>query len=425
MDDATNIDGTYPFAGLTRYNDGDLPERVTDHGSSVKWWATELIGGEDPGEADLPEDGLNTLVDRLPRAAEVTAGWKHPITNEWIETGKHNAIVEPRIAEQVEGRVGTKEQVEGFGGDPEETVYGDRALFNIPTDDYEIINPSTFLRPLANVLREEGLDDAVFGEFRVSRGGGRVSADVYFDGKHVEAPGMDEDRKPIVVGLQMDWDFFGGTALKIRGMGMDWECVNSLRQITEGKLIKHAGDVDERVDWEEMYEDLLEELDLKTDQLSQMIHEASQEHLDVSELPDGFADDYDSVLEAFYAYSGLPDYLAEVAADNARANAQDPFNPDWWTLHRGATYAISHEARGEVGSGSAIDQYNRVANDMLMNPAATADEVERAFEAEHEETTLAEEGGGQATVGAAFESVRDKRDQYEEREEQIHALIQE
>ena len=419
MDDMTNIDGTYPFAGLTRHNDGELPSKVKDHGSSVRWWAAEWSGTDAPTEADLPEEGLNTMIDQLPRAAEATAGWKHPLTNEWIETGKHNAIIEPRAAEQIEGRVGTKEQVEGFGGDPEETMFGDRALFNIPTDDYEIINPATFLRPLPGALGDGGLDDAVFGEV-----GGRVSADVFFDGKHVDAPGMDDDRKPIVVGLQLDWDFFGGTALKVRGMGMDWECVNSLRQITEGKLVKHAGDVDERVDWIEMYEDLLEELDLKTDQLSQVIHEASQETLDLSEFPDGFADGYDSVLEAFYAYSGLPDYLAQVAADNARANADSPFEPDWWTLHRGATYAISHEARGEVGSGSAIDQYNRVANDMLMNPAGMGDQVEAQYEEEHEDTGLEEEGGGRASFGSAFESVRDKRDQYEEREDQIHSLIE-
>jgi len=292
MDDATNIDGTYAFAGLTRYNDGDIPEKVRDHGSSLKWWAAETTGEDEPSADDLPEAGLNTLADRLPRATEATAGWKHPITGEWIETG------------------------------------------------------------------------------------------------------------------------------------MDWECVNSLRQITEGKLIKHAGDVEERVEWIELYEDLLEELDLKTDQLSQVIYEASEERLDLSALPDGFAGDYDSTLEALYAYSGLPDYLATVAADNARAEADDPFEPDWWTLHRGATYAISHEARGEVGSGSAIDQYNRVANEMLMNPAGMADTVEEAYEADQDDETLAEHGGGVASVATAFESVREKRDSYEEREEQIHSLIE-
>jgi len=49
--------------------------------------------------------------------------------------------------------------------------------------------------------------------------------------------------------------------------------------------------VEERVEWVELFEDLLEELDLKTDQLSRVIHEASEERLDLSELPDGFAAD--------------------------------------------------------------------------------------------------------------------------------------
>ena len=437
MTDPTNIDGTYPFAGLTRHNDEvDVPARALDHGSSIRWWAANRVGDDTDPREGVPEEGLNTLIRQLPRAAEAEAGWKHPVSGEWISTGKHNAIVNPSVVESITNGFGTREEVSGFDDpmgmftddgedfDPESAVVGDDALYNIPTDDYEIINPGTFLDPLARVLREEGLDDAVFGEFRVSRGGGRVSADVFFDGKHVEAPGMDEDRKPIVVGLQLDWDYFGGTALRIRGMGMDWECVNSLREITDAKVIKHAGDVESRVDWEEMYEDLLEELDLKTDQLSQMIHEASQETLDLSTFPDGFADGYDSVLEAIYAYAGLPDYLAEVAAQDCRANAEDPFAPDWWTIHRGATYAISHEARGEVGSGGSIDQYNRIANDMLMNPAETGDDIEAAYEAEQEDETLADHGGGSASIGTAFESVREKRDRYEEREDQIHALME-
>lgn len=416
MDDITNPDGTYPFCGLDARGSAEVPDRVSNTASSMKWWADDLGG-------DLPDAGLTTLVRKLPRATTATAGWKHPVTGEWIETGKHNAIIEPSVAERMQGRVGTREQVEGFGEDPETTVYGDRALFQIPTDDYTIINPATFFSPLATVLREADLGDSAFGEFRVSRGGGRVSADVFFDGKHVECPTFSDDRNPIVVGLQFDYDFFGDTALRIRGMGMDYECVNSLRQITDGELIKHAGDIDSRVEWEDMYHDLLEELDLKTDQLSRLIHAASQQALDVSELPDGFADDYGTVLEAFYGYAGLPDYLAEVAAADCRANAEDPFAPSYWTLHRGATFAVSHHARGDVGSGSAIDRYNRLANDMLMNPAETADSVEREFEAQTEQTSLDDEGGGQAEIASAFESVRERRDAYESREEEIRQLL--
>jgi len=59
-----------------------------------------------------------------------------------------------------------------------------------------------------------------------------------------------------------------------------------------------------------------------------------------------------------------------------------------------------------------------------MNPAGMADTVETAYEADQDDDTLAEHGGGVASVETAFESVREKRDSYEEREEQIHSLIE-
>jgi hypothetical protein len=408
-----------PFAGTTRFDAGGVPPRVMDYGSSMRWWAVERGADEEApvGPDDLPDAGLHSRIDELPRATTADVAWRNPVTGEWETTAKHNAVVEPARVEELAGW--DDETRDARGDHP-----GDHALFNVPTDDYEIINPSQFLRPLAEVLQEEDLSDAVFGEFRTHRDGGRVSADVFFDGKHVEAPDIEDDRKPIVVGMQLDWDFFGDTALRLQGVGMDYECVNAIRNITDTKIVKHAGDVESRVDWKDLFRDLLEQIDLKTDQLSQMIAEASEQRLDVGELPDGMIEEYDSVLEAFYAYSGLPDYLAEVAANNCRAEAADPFEPTWWDIHRGATYAISHHGRGEVGTGGAIEQYNRLANDMLANPAEVADQVERNFEAEYTEEDLAEEGGGLAEIQTAFESVRDKREQYEEREAEIQRLAE-
>lgn len=421
------VDGTYPFAGLTRHSDGEIPHDAWGHGSSMRWWASERTGNDEADPTNLPDEGFTTLVTRLPRATTATTGWKHPISGEWVETGKHNAVINPELAEKVDPEYGkgeTRTDAEDF--DPHEVLTGDDALYNIPTDDYTIVNPADFLMPLARVIQDADLGDEVFGEFRVSRGGGKVSADVYFDGKHADAPSFEDDRKPIVVGMQIDWDFFGDTAVRFQGMGMDFECVNALRQITETEIVKHAGDVDERVDWYEKFEEMLEELDLKVDVLSQMIHEASNEYLDLSELPEDFSDGYDSILEALYAYSGLPNYLAEVAANDCRAEAEDPFNPSWWDIHRGATFAITHEARGEVGTGGAIEQYNRVANDMLANPAGMGDRVVEEYEQkrEDEQEALSGEGGGLARVENAFQSVRDKREDYEDREDQIQRLLQ-
>lgn len=416
-------DGVYPFAGLTRFNQGEIPDDVWGHGSSMRWWAADQRDQDDADPTDLPDEGLSTLVSQLPRATTTTAGWKNPVTGEWIETGKHNAVINPETSEMIEDDLGTVEQAKENDKDPEEVILGDDALFNIPTDDYAIINPAEFYTPLAEVIRDEGLEDAVFGEFRVTRNGGRVSADVFFDGKHVECPAFDDDRKPVVVGIQIDYDFYGDTAVKFQGVGMDYDCTNSIRQITDPVTVKHSGDIDSRVQWRAKFETILEKLDLKTDQLSQMILEASQETFDITDLPDGFADDYDTLLEALYAYAGLPKYLSKVAAQNCRMEAADPFEPTWWDIHRGATYAISHNANGIVGTGGAVEQYNRIANDMLTNPAEMGDRVVRNYEKDLE-TKGREEGGGIAQIKTAFESVEEKRDQYERRDREIRSMIE-
>lgn len=444
-----------PFAGLTRHTDSgeDILPDVWGHDSSMRWWAAEKRGlSTEEMSRDLPGDGFNTVVQTLPRATTATSGWKNPVTGEWVETSKHNAVVNPEKVEEMHAAwtFGTVEKartyLDGIGGQDRtalaETLgldvpvsddtliqaltVGDDALYYIPTDSYTIINPSTSLRPLAEVLQEEGLDDKVFGEFRLARGGGRVSADILFDGKHVELPDGDEDRAPICVGLEVNYDFFGDTSFRARGLGMDYDCTNALRGITDWELVKHSGDVEERVDWQAFYRGLLEELDLLTDQLSIMIAEASALDFDLSALPEDFVGpDHDNLLHAFFDYAGFPDYMARAAARNVRADADDPFEPTWWELHRGATYAITHEARGEVASGGSVDRYNQVANDMLMQPdqfeAVVVQQYEEAAE-EREEDTLAAEGGGQAAIAKAFESTREKKADFEERAEEIQQL---
>lgn len=459
-----------PFAGLTRHSEmtvADIPE-VGGHGSSMKWWAYDWrdvrgAGADpDPDDIEVPGDGFTTVINSLPRATTVPAGWKNPVTGEWVETSKHNALVDPERVEAMQTDHATQEDINDFvdsisagsvpaladeagidgDGDGPPTreevkqglIPGDDALYHIPTDSYEVINPAQSLMPLAEVLREEDFGSSVFGEFRVSRGGGRVSGDIYVDGMHVQTPetatgdgvAADGGGKPTVVGLEVGYDFFGDTAFRVRGQALRTSCMNAMRAVTDWTVVKHAGDIESRVDWKEMYRDVLEELDLKRDQLSQVIAEASEMNLDLGDLPDDFAADHDSILEAFYDYAGLPAYLAEEAARNARAEAADPFRPTWWDLHNGATYAITHHARGEAMGGGSIDRYNRIADDLLMNPPAFEERVEQEYEAareEREDATLADEGGGEARIAAAFESVREKKERYQQRQEEMKQLV--
>lgn len=487
----TDADRLLPFAGLTRHSSETVPEDVWGHGSSIKWWAKER-GRRDDDDAtiDLPELSLNTLIDRLPRATTVEAAWVHPMTGETVSTGKHNAVVNPDKVQDFRStpkslRCGTKQQLrdalddmdrdelltaldvlnvdltDDTEGEPsgQETLAdggtavadmtdddlrgvvmsnvttGDEALFQIPTGDYTVVNPSDFLRPLAETLRDEDMGDHVFGEARLYRAGGKVSLDVFFDGRHVDLVGerFDEDRAPIVVGAQVDWDHFGGTSIQIQGMAMDFECTNALRSFTDKLTVKHTGDLDARSfklgdyecgDWHQVWEKLLEILDLKRDQLSQFIEEAQEEYLDLGELPDDFDRDADGMLEAYFERSGLPGYLARRAAENVRAEAEDPYEPSMWELHRGATYAVSHYSNADTVADSTIDDQNRVANDFLFNPVEIQDRVVEEYREDmaDDSDTLEEEGGGIAQITKATGDLAEKREAFERRQEQIQEL---
>ncbi|GAA0216681.1 hypothetical protein GCM10009000_034320 [Halobacterium noricense] len=84
--------------------------------------------------------------------------------------------------------------------------------------------------------------------------------------------------------------------------------------------------------------------------------------------------------ETVHTLLGFPDYPAERAAGDAEANAASPFEIDMWTLHSGATYALTHFFQGK--EGASLDQYVRIANDILFNPEGTIERVEQAYEQE-------------------------------------------
>jgi hypothetical protein len=122
----------------------------------------------------------------------------------------------------------------------------------------------------------------------------------------------------------------------------------------------------------------------------------------------------------FYELLEFPTYLAERAASEARSTAADPFDLDVWTLHSGATYALTHFFRGK--EGTSLDGYVRTANDILFNPEATIDRVEQTYEECAEAKT---DDGGQtglesqtalAQIEQVSQDVQAKADQFEERE---------
>lgn len=469
---AINGNGTYPFAGLTRYDDGEsamlLPEEVADDTSSMECWAANKVSGTAPGDSGferdidsemLPDRGLLTMLPELPTANHAEAAWIHPRTGEVITTGKHNAVVERERVEEVnEGfgthaealahisgrdeeevaadleQMGREEYVAEKLTEPQQTVYentrvGDDALFQIAGEGHSIINPQQPLEELAHELQDRGFEDDVFGEVTIDRDGGRASLDIYIDGQHVESPVFGDDRNPVVVGLQVQWSFFSDWAFRACGQAIDWACVNNIHRMTNRQVVKYAGDVNERVQWREWFGDILDELDEKRDQLSRVIRAASEETLDFADLPAdidaGFEDEPASPWTALYSYLGLPKYLAREAGKRLRSQADDAYEPNWWEIHSGATWAVSHHDRGDRTAGGSYEDHARTANEMLYNPARMENRVVENYEAarrDDEQTTLADEGGGTAEIHSAFESTREKKERFQQWEQELKEM---
>jgi|AntDeeMetagen285_2_1112576.scaffolds.fasta_scaffold02768_1 hypothetical protein len=366
---------TTTFAGVDGQTNTSLPE----------WYAR----GRD--EAELVS--FAEAVRDLPQAVESAVAFQNPYSGEWVSTERFNAIVEPeRLAAQAQdGET-----------DP---------LFNIPTDSYAIINPVDVYGPLEDVLRREELDGqslgkVVFGEIRQYRGGGEVHIDIMFDGVSVDLPGRNE---PIAMGLSSGYDFFGGHAVYVEGFAQDSYCQNSMRALTDRQTVKHVGGIGSFEAW---WEQLLGQLEIVANDLYAFITDAQEITLDLREVP------FD--VETFYTLLSFPEYLATRAASDARAEAADPFEIDMWTLHSGATHALTHFYTGK--EGTSLDQYVRTANDMLFNPQAT---LERITD-EYKRQAAAETGGdGQTGLGSQValaqierveRDVREKAQEFEQRE---------
>ncbi|MFD1570451.1 hypothetical protein [Halorubrum laminariae] len=373
------------FAGVDGRTDTELPD----------WYRRKKTVDEARSFAEAVRD--------LPQAVETTVAYQNPYSDEWVETERFNAIVEPTRARD-------------HATDDEPDV---DPLFHVPTDSYAIINPVDVYRPLEEVLREETIDgtplgDVMFGEVRRYRGGGEVHMDVMFDGLEVRLPGRAD---PITMGVTSGYDFFGEHAVYVEGFAQDGYCSNSMRSITDKEVIKHVGDVRNFRAW---WEEILAQVELVADDLFKFIRDAQDIDLDFAELP--------FTVTEFYSLLGFPDYLAERAAEDAEANAASPFEIDMWTLHSGATYALTHFFQGK--EGASLDQYVRVANDILFNPEGTVDRAEQGYE---QQLDAEDSDGSQSSLAgeralASIERVGDDLqanvEQFEEREDALRERFQ-
>lgn len=379
-------DKTVCFAGLNGQSDPDVPDAFK-----------EKYGIEDSDVADLPS--FNEVYHDLPIATTTTAGYRNPLTQEWVETDRFNALIDPDKMERAE----FDDSI-----DP---------LWHIPTDNYGAINPPQFYYPLEEAVTEAGWGDDVFGEARLYKNGGEVHMDLMFSGETVDIQGSDGDSSPLYAGITTGYDFFGGTALYAEGFAMDTQCSNSMRGLTDKKSRRHVGDPGEDIDW---WENILQKLGGLTDHLAEMIEVAMDVEIDLRKLP------FD--LEEFYELNGFPSYMARSAASHARTRTQsgNPWEIDLWAAHSGATYAITHDFRG--GESGAIENYVQSANDMVQNPEMVVSEVETSYE-RRERQRAAEEGEdadlkeARAQIGQLEQDIESRKSEFEQNTEEMRELL--
>ena len=301
-----------------------------------------------------------------------------------------------------------------FGADFEEVsdhklIYNETSgtIFGAVTDDYEIINPPEFIGPLCAALKDR--DHAnVTGNVWVRNGGANAYAQLLFrDKNQIFLPGRGRSN-PVRVGFELRWSHDGGISVRAAGFAQDTACTNSIREITSNIHVKHAGDVDARVDWDDEWNHVLDQLGAFSDALAEIIDDAMHDDIWLlsgaesdSELPMSVSDEsrFREIADPLNTFEanvsppgpvdlndahwihgvfeslGFPAYLAGSATKRLMtrlSERDDPRHVTAWDAYSAATYALTHDARGTVGASD--ERHYRNANDLLMNPpAANAD----------------------------------------------------
>lgn len=362
-------------------------------------------------------DSLENVIGLLPEAAERPIFWEDPDDDDSeFEYGKskietHKAVYNPATGE----------------------------LYGVVTGDYEIINPETFLLPMVEEVRDRDRDD-VEGRFNVYDGGAYGYGELLFDTDAIWPPDRERSDNPVRVGSTVRYSHDGGISVRASGFAQDGMCTNTMRRVTDAVYVKHAGDVEARVDWREEWAAVFDQLGTFSEALATVIDSAidfemfdftedlfDQEWVDAANPqnaiedisgPTGVDDEQVRGVHGFYEYLGFPRYLSLSAADRLMwrlSRSDEPRIASAWDVYQGMTYALSHDQRFEAGS-SSDDDYHRVASDILSNPVKSLEDSQRGFRSRIQADEEEDRGPFQidATTGEALQ-------QYKEREDLIRA----
>jgi hypothetical protein len=350
---------------------------------------------------------VSAINDFLPEGSEASRAGSGSV---FVETDRFQSVYSP-------------DKLRSWLSADDDTEEVEDALWHVPTKTYSIVNPLTAYEPLEEAIRDEDYGDDVFGEIRQYKGGGEVHMNVLFDAFQIDYTNDDDGRDPIVLGVRTGYDFFGDTALYFEGFAQDTRCDNSIRSITEKKTIRHVGEVD----LEDEVHEVLEEMELMTNRLAELIELAEDIEVDVLEMDFAEPFDHDDDIRGFYELAGFPTYLAREAASHARQRADNTFLPDMTAMWDGATYALTHHYSGGENTSTA-QEYINTANNMVMNPSQVLGEVNREHTRRVQQQADGDVGSVEGQSASAeieefTQTVQDKADEFEFRNEKLRTTL--
>lgn len=372
----------------------------------------------------FPLDGLDPafvadLNDNAPEGLDVTYDEDG---TPWVQSDRFNAVYSPeKVQMWLEGQ---------FQWDADDPLFEDQRgafidpLWKTATTTYAVINPVDGYGPLEDTIREFGLEDAFYGNFRLYKNGGAFYLDGLFNDEQatIDPEGVDD---PLKIGFESGGDFFGNTAFFAQGFAQRTSCTNSMRSLTDKLKRRHVSPKGNSglgsKNFDEWWAYLLRQaLGVKTD-LEDAISDAMEVEVPLPELP------FD--LEDFFNLYGFPAQdFAPQAKIYAESEADDKWHPTMWDLHNGVTAVLEHE--WDHTEGSQFQQYVRMGNDLLFNPALSLQQVENAYERRiQEQVGDAEDQGtlqdetGLAQIEEYRASLAEQADEWEERQDRLQSQM--
>jgi len=422
MTRSNSPDSVVQFAGLTRHNNTEMEDSAAsiagiDADNPPETSMASAIRSLEQAEAGglawkIPENiaqkmDVSAINDILPEGSEASRAGTGSV---FVETDRFQSVYSP-------------DKLRSWLSADDDTEQVEDALWHVPTKTYSIVNPLTAYEPLEEAIRDEDYGDNVFGEIRQYKGGGEVHMDVLFDAFQIDYNEDEDGSNPIVLGVRTGYDFFGSQALYFEGFAQDTQCNNSIRSVTEKKTIRHVGEVD----LEEEVEEVLEEMELMTNRLAELIELAQDIEVDMIEMDFAEPFDHNDNIRAFYELAGFPSYMAREAASHARQRADNSFLPDMTAMWDGATYALTHHYSGGENTTTA-EEYIDTANDMVMNPSQIIGQVNRQHTMRMDAMAEASDEdldtqSARAEIEDFSETVKEKADKFESKNEELRGTL--